>query len=110
MRGSRFKGFLLLVSAMMFISYLPMPYAYYTILEIMGTIAWILIAFTEYKSGGLSVWFIVAICGTMLINSIIETPFTQSIGMFINVFMGIAMAYYASSRLRIRQFKNLFKW
>ncbi|MBC8015874.1 MAG: hypothetical protein H7X79_09030 [Sporomusaceae bacterium] len=104
------KGFLLLVSVMLFIAFLPMPYVYYTILKIVGTIAWILIAFTEYKSGGLSLWFFIAICGVMLINPIISPPITKSIWMIINLIMGIAMAYYASSKLRTRQFKNFFKW
>ena len=110
LRGSHLKGFLLLVSAMLFISYLPMPTTYYTILQVIGTIAWMLIAFTEYKSGGLSVWFVIAICGTLLINSIIDITFAQRAGTLINLIMGIAMMYYASSRLRTRQFKNFFRW
>ena len=109
-RGSQLKGFLLLVSAMLLISFLPMPYPYYTILEFVGTIAWILIACTEYKSGGLSVWFFIALCGAMLINSIIPFPMIKSIWMIINLIMGIVMAYYASSKLKTRLFKNLFKW
>lgn len=109
-KGSQLKGFLLVVSAMLFISFLPMPYPYYTILEVVGTIAWLLIAFTEYKSGGLSVWFLIAICGAMLINSMILFPMIKSTWMIINLIMGIVMAYYASSKLRTRLFKNLFKW